>query len=145
MSSSSGLANEAAMIARFPQSDGGRNRKDVASESSKERKDAASRGRVVRGCDEPARQTANRVGWARRPFSSRRSRTAPRASSIWDNRVSKRFKTWGNQSAEGLFDLFNTLNVNTITAQTNRNGSTYQQPTTIIAPRVFRLGVRYKF
>jgi hypothetical protein len=64
---------------------------------------------------------------------------------IWDNRVSKRFKTWGHQSVEGLFDLFNTLNVNTITAQTNRNGSTYQQPTTIIAPRVFRLGVRYKF
>ena len=64
---------------------------------------------------------------------------------IWDNRVSKRFKTWGNQSVEGLFDLFNTLNVNTITSQTVRNGSTYLQPTQIIAPRVFRLGVRYKF
>jgi hypothetical protein len=64
---------------------------------------------------------------------------------IWDNRVSKTFKTWGGQSIEGLFDLFNTLNVNTITAQTNRNGSTYLQPTEIIAPRVFRLGVRYKF
>ena len=64
---------------------------------------------------------------------------------IWDNRVSKRFKLWGNQSVEGLFDLFNTLNVNTITNQTNRNGTTYLQPTEIIAPRVFRLGVRYKF
>jgi Carboxypeptidase regulatory-like domain len=64
---------------------------------------------------------------------------------VWDNRVSKRIKLWGNQSVEGIFDLFNSLNVNTITAQTNRNGSTYLQPTTIIAPRVFRIGVRYKF
>ena len=64
---------------------------------------------------------------------------------IWDNRISKTFKTWGGQSVEGLFDLFNSLNVNTITDQTSRNGSTYLQPTEIIAPRVFRLGVRYKF
>jgi hypothetical protein len=64
---------------------------------------------------------------------------------LWDNRISKRFKLWGNQSVEGLFDLFNTLNVNTITNQTTRNGSTYLQPTEIIAPRVFRVGMRYKF
>ena len=35
---------------------------------------------------------------------------------LWDNRISKRFKTFGNQSLEGQFDLFNTLNTNTITA-----------------------------
>ena len=64
---------------------------------------------------------------------------------LWDNRFAKRFKTFGSQSIEGTFDLFNTVNVNTITAQTNRNGSTYLQPTDIIAPRVFRLGVRYRF
>ncbi len=64
---------------------------------------------------------------------------------LWDNRISKRLKTWGSQSVEGMIDLFNSLNVNTVTAQTNRNGSTYLQPTTIIAPRVFRLGVRYRF
>ena len=64
---------------------------------------------------------------------------------IWDNRLSKRFKTFGNQSVEGTIDLFNSLNTNTITAQTNRNGSTYLAPTEIIAPRVFRLGVRYRF
>jgi hypothetical protein len=64
---------------------------------------------------------------------------------LWDNKLSKRFKTWGNQSLEATFDLYNTLNTNTITAQTNRNGSTYLQPTTIIAPRIFRLGVRYRF
>jgi hypothetical protein len=64
---------------------------------------------------------------------------------LWDNRFAKRIKTFGTQSIEGTFDLFNTLNVNTVTAQTNRNGSTYLQPTEIIAPRVFRLGVRYRF
>jgi hypothetical protein len=64
---------------------------------------------------------------------------------IWDNRFAKRFRTWSNQSIEGTFDLFNSLNVNTVTAQTNRNGSTYLQPTEIISPRVFRLGVRYRF
>ena len=42
--------------------------------------------------------------------------------------------------------MFNTLNVNTVTAQSNRSGAaTYLQPTEIIAPRVFRLGVRYRF
>jgi len=64
---------------------------------------------------------------------------------LWDNRFAKRIKTFGTQSVEGTFDLFNTFNVNTITAQTNRNGSTYLNPTAIIAPRVFRLGVRYRF
>jgi len=64
---------------------------------------------------------------------------------LWDNRFSKRIKTFGSQSIEGTFDLFNTLNVNTVTAQTNRSGATYLQPTEIIAPRVFRVGVRYRF
>jgi hypothetical protein len=64
---------------------------------------------------------------------------------IWDNRISKKFTTFGKQSVEASVDIFNTLNVNTITTQTNRTGSTYLQPTEIIAPRVFRLGVRYRF
>ena len=64
---------------------------------------------------------------------------------LWDNRVSKKFKTFGNQSIEGTFDLFNSLNTNTILTQTNRVGSTYLQPLTITAARVFRLGVKYRF
>jgi hypothetical protein len=64
---------------------------------------------------------------------------------IWDNRFSKRIKTWGSQSIEGELNIYNTLNLNTITAQTNRNGSTYLQPTEIIAARVMKLGVRYRF
>jgi hypothetical protein len=64
---------------------------------------------------------------------------------IWDNRVSKRIKTWRNQSLEGELNVYNTLNLNTVTAQTNRNGSTYLQPTEILAARIFRLGVKYRF
>ena len=64
---------------------------------------------------------------------------------LWDNRVSKRFSLWGGHSIEAQLDIFNTLNDNTITAQTNRNGSTYLRPTTIIAPRVARVGLRYRF
>jgi hypothetical protein len=65
---------------------------------------------------------------------------------IWDNRVTKKIKTWKNQSVEGSFDLFNTLNMNTITEQTNRVGSSaYLQPTTILAARIARLGIKYRF
>ena len=64
---------------------------------------------------------------------------------IWDNRISKRIKTFGNQTLEGEINVYNTLNLNTITAQNNRIGATYLQPTTILAPRVFKLGVKYRF
>jgi hypothetical protein len=64
---------------------------------------------------------------------------------LWDNRISKRVPLPKNQSVEGILDVFNTGNVNTITAQRNVMGATYLQPTTIIAPRVLRLSVRYRF
>ena len=64
---------------------------------------------------------------------------------LWDNRISKRVTIFGSQTIEGMVDVFNTLNVNTITAQTNRMGSAYLQPTTITAPRVLRLSARYRF
>jgi hypothetical protein len=64
---------------------------------------------------------------------------------LWDNRISKRVSLPKGQSIEAMFDLFNSLNINTVTSQVIRNGSTYGQPTDIIAPRVFRLGLRYRF
>jgi hypothetical protein len=64
---------------------------------------------------------------------------------LWDNRISKRFDLPYGHSIEGTFDLFNTLNVNTVIDQSNRSGSTYLEPEEIIAPRVFKLGVRYRF
>ena len=52
---------------------------------------------------------------------------------MWDNRFSKRIKTFGSQSLEGdVRPVYNSLNANTITAQTNRVGSAaYLQPTEI--------------
>ncbi|MDP1572159.1 MAG: carboxypeptidase regulatory-like domain-containing protein [Vicinamibacterales bacterium] len=64
---------------------------------------------------------------------------------IWDNRISKRFGLPAGQSIEAMFDLFNSLNSNVILAQVLRNGPTFGQPTEIMAPRVYRLGVRYRF
>jgi hypothetical protein len=65
---------------------------------------------------------------------------------LWDNRISKRISLPKGQSIEGIVDVFNTMNVNTITAQRNVVGSsTYLQPTTIIAPRVARVSLRYRF
>jgi hypothetical protein len=64
---------------------------------------------------------------------------------IWDNRVSKRIPTWGSQSLDLEFNVYNTLNINTITEQNNRMGATYLEPTEIVAPRVMRVGVKYRF
>lgn len=64
---------------------------------------------------------------------------------IWDNRIAKKFNIGAGQSIEGTFDFFNTLNSNVILTQVNRNGPDYLKPTEIMAPRVFRLGVRYRF
>lgn len=65
---------------------------------------------------------------------------------VWDNRLAKRFKTFGSQSLEGELNIYNSLNANTITAQTNRVGSaSFLQPTEILAARVMRFGVKYRF
>jgi hypothetical protein len=66
---------------------------------------------------------------------------------IWDNRITKRFSLPHGQSIEGTFELFNTLNTNTVTdiVGNNRNGSNFLVPDEIIAPRIFRLGVKYRF
>ena len=44
-----------------------------------------------------------------------------------DNRLTKRISLPYGHSIDAMFDLFNSLNVNSITAQTNRNGGTYLQ------------------
>lgn len=64
---------------------------------------------------------------------------------IWDNRVTKTFRLPRNNSIEASIDLFNTLNTNAVTDHNIRNGGDYLEPEDIIAPRVFRLGVKYRF
>jgi hypothetical protein len=66
---------------------------------------------------------------------------------LWDNRISKRFTIGDRHTIEGTFDLFNTLNVNTITSWSVASGSNYHKPASDgwITPRIFKLGVKYKF
>jgi hypothetical protein len=46
-----------------------------------------------------------------------------------------------------MFDAFNVFNINTITrfSTNNFSRSTYNSPTEIISPRVFRIGTRIAF
>jgi hypothetical protein len=74
---------------------------------------------------------------------------------LWDNRLSKVFKISDRQSVEAMFDLYNTLNANTILQQVTTNGPTFGQPvasssgatsaTAILPARIFKLGMRWKF
>lgn len=65
---------------------------------------------------------------------------------LWDQRFSKKFRIGDRQSIEAQFDLFNTLNVNTVTSHGTSVGlSSYLRPSAIIAPRIFQVGARYIF
>jgi hypothetical protein len=74
---------------------------------------------------------------------------------LWDNRVSKTFQIGDKQTIEGMFDLYNTLNANTLLSQVTTNGPTFLYPTAaasgatsatpILPARIFKLGIRYRF
>lgn len=80
---------------------------------------------------------------------------------VWDNRISKTFEIGDRHSVEAMFDMFNSLNVNTVLTQvtTQIAGGTkadYGFPlagggidasaaSSIVAPRIFRLGARWRF
>ena len=75
----------------------------------------------------------------------------------WDQSVSKKFKIAERQSFEITWNLFNTMNANTIRgwSTTNVNSSSYLQPdkvtplrpssTGILAPRIYEWTARYRF
>src|ERR1051326_6686536 len=67
-------------------------------------------------------------------------------SKLWNLRAEKKFKIRENQSIDGMFDLFNIPNLDTIAGWTTSSNSPYlyqHQVNTIINPRIFRLGMRY--
>jgi len=86
---------------------------------------------------------------------------------LWDNRISKTFKIGDRNSIEGTLDIFNTMNVNTVTSQVTSQSSiqTPNQPrsnldygkplagggidasaaSSIIAARILRFGARWRF
>ncbi|HYU80320.1 MAG TPA: carboxypeptidase regulatory-like domain-containing protein [Vicinamibacterales bacterium] len=74
---------------------------------------------------------------------------------LMDLRFSKTL-TFGKQSLEGMFDVFNLTNTSVVLRHINVNGPNYLKPLAtsgidaasanpIPAPRIFRLSVRYKF
>jgi len=78
----------------------------------------------------------------------------------WDQRITKRFKITDKQNVEFRWDLYNTMNSNTIQTFGSLNSSTkgyFQttatgapttiplQPKTILAPRIYEWGVSYRF
>jgi hypothetical protein len=74
----------------------------------------------------------------------------------WDNEIRKKFKIGeGRQTVEFTWDLFNSMNANTIQgwSSTNVSSSNYLQPnhvtplrpSSILAPRIYEWGVTYKF
>ena len=72
---------------------------------------------------------------------------------LWDQRFTKKFKISESQSIEGFFEVFNTMNVNTVTNQSTTigpasfkgsDGSLYR-PTAIISPRIMQLTAKYRF
>ena len=73
-----------------------------------------------------------------------------------DMRVSKVFRFGGNQSIEGMFDLFNLTNSSVVLRRVTTNGPNFMKPLAtggidaasanpIPAARVFRLSARYRF
>jgi hypothetical protein len=69
-------------------------------------------------------------------------------SKLWNLRVERKFKITEHQSIDGMFDLFNIPNLNTVVGWTTSSNNAYlyqNQIGTIINPRIFRLGARYNF
>jgi hypothetical protein len=61
-----------------------------------------------------------------------------------DYRLTKNF-TIGRVRAQGQFDLFNLLNVSPALLKNNTYGTLWQQPTAVLAGRLFKLGAQFNF
>lgn len=59
-----------------------------------------------------------------------------------DTRVEKVFRIAGNRSVSGFFDAYNITNTNAAQNINWASGSTFLKPSSIVAPRVFRFGVK---
>jgi hypothetical protein len=74
------------------------------------------------------------------------------STKLLDVRVGKRFSLGGARSLELRADVYNALNINTVTSRILRSGSTFLLPSqlggtqqSIILPRVVQLGVSFSF
>jgi hypothetical protein len=106
-------------------------------------------------------QTCAQAG-GRQPGQGNFSRTSERgdtfkypALNLWDIRLAKQKTFERIGTFEAIFDLFNVMNSNTIRSRTTssstttdisgRTVQTFLRPTSILAARIFRLGLKYSF
>ena len=65
---------------------------------------------------------------------------------LWNARAEKTFKITESQKISAMFDLFNIANQNAASGWVTNTGLTFQRNiTAILNPRIFRLGMEYKF
>ncbi len=65
-------------------------------------------------------------------------------ATLFDVRVEKAFAL-KNTTLTGFFDLYNIFNTNAEQALSTSSGSSYLRPSAITAPRILRLGIRFKW
>jgi len=75
------------------------------------------------------------------PFGARRLPS----QNLLDLRAEKSIRFAGNQQLTGRFTVFNATNANTTLTVQQQSGAKFLQPTSIIPPRVFELGLSYSF
>jgi hypothetical protein len=64
----------------------------------------------------------------------------------WDQRISRKFRIAEKGSLEVRWDLYNTLNINSVTMLgTNSTASTFLRPSAIFTPRIYEWGASYRF
>ena len=59
-------------------------------------------------------------------------------------RFTRRFAIGGTE-VEPQLDIFNAFNANQVRVMTTRYGAAWQNATSILAPRFFKLGIQVKF
>ena len=64
---------------------------------------------------------------------------------LLDLRAEKRFRLTKGQSLAVRVNVFNAMNINTVTARVVRSGATYLFPTAIVLPRILDFSMSYSF
>jgi hypothetical protein len=106
--------------------------------------DAGQRTYIFRAADPdggPSIVSAGTVTARMEPYGD--SRSDP--FSLLNLKTSKRFVVRGTHTIDFDFDLYNVLNSNTATIQTWTAGPSYGAITSIVPPRLARLGLTYRF
>jgi hypothetical protein len=64
---------------------------------------------------------------------------------LLDMRAQKDVRIVGGQKLSLRLNVYNVLNINTVTGQTVLSGASFGRPTAIVAPRLMELSASYSF